>query len=40
MRVLVEYMIEKIEMRMYRKVLASDVDVLVFCIDGSSSESS
>ena len=25
--------IEKIEMRMYRKVLASDVDVLVLCID-------
>ena len=33
-------MIEKIEMCTYRKVLASDVDVLVFFIDGSSSESS
>ena len=28
-----EYMIEKIEMRTYRKVLASDVDVLVLYID-------
>ena len=35
----IEYMIKKIEMRMYRKVLAHDVDVLVFCIDGSASES-
>ena len=29
----IEYMRERIEMRMYRKVLAPDVDVLVLCID-------
>ena len=40
MQVYIEYMIEKIETRTYGKVLASDVDVLVFFIDGSSSESS
>ena len=36
MRSYIEYMIEKIEMRTCRKVWAYDVDVLVFCIDGSS----